>query len=290
MVLARWRSRVHEILQGQRREDPVARWLNAGIVALILLNVAAFVLESVAELSARYGPAFHAFEIASVAVFSVEYLLRLWSATEDPERADPIAGRLRWAATPLALVDLFAVLPFYLGALVPLDLRVLRVLRLLRLVRVLKLARYSRALQAMGRVIRRKRRERLMTLFACSLLLILASSMMWMAEHEVQPDAFPDIPAALWWAVVTLTTVGYGDVVPITLVGRIIAAAIALIGVGFIALPAGILASGSVEELSEEQQAAEQAGQALPARCPHCGELLAGEDIRTGGPGETGGG
>lgn len=272
------RVRVFEILRGTRDEDTLARVVNTAIVALILANVLAFILESVASLYARYGAFFDAFEVASVAVFTVEYLARLWAAPEDPQNTHPVTGRLVWMGTPLALVDLLAVLPFYLGALVPLDLRVLRVLRVLRIARVLKLARYSKALQAMGRVIRRKRSELVMTMFACALLLVLAASLMWLAEHEAQPTAFPDIPQALWWAVITLTTVGYGDVVPVTTAGRLIGALIAVIGIGFIALPAGLLASGFVEELNEEQQAAEEAGETLPARCPHCGELIAGEE------------
>lgn len=268
------RRRAYELLRGTRREDPLSRWVNEGIVALILLNVVAFVLESIPSLAARYGSFFTLFETVSVAIFTAEYLARLWVAPEDPQTPHPVLGRLRWSVTPLALVDLLAVAPFYLGALVPLDLRVLRALRVLRILRILKLARYSKALQAMGRVIRRKKQELVMTLAACSLLLVVAASLMWMAEQEVQPEAFGSIPQAIWWAIITLTTVGYGDAVPMTAAGRVIAAIIAIIGIGFIALPAGILASGFVEELSEEQHAIEEAGGTLPARCPHCGEEL----------------
>lgn len=271
------RRRTFEVLRGTRAVDPIARWVNAGIIALILVNVAAFVLESVGTVAAQYSGVFTTLEVGSVIVFTVEYLARLWASVEDPATPHPVWGRLRWSITPLALVDLLAIAPFYAGALLVLDLRVLRILRLLRIARVLKLARYSRSLQTMGRVLRSKRRELGITLFACALLLVLAASLMWIAEHEVQPTAFPDIPHALWWAIVTLTTVGYGDVVPVTTAGRLIAAVIALIGVGLIALPAGILASGFVEELTQERQAVEDAGETLPARCPHCGELLAGE-------------
>lgn len=271
------RGRVAELLHGSHREDPVSRWTNVAIVALILANVLAFVLESVAELRAAYAPYFDAFEVVSVILFSIEYVGRLWTAPEDERFQGAVVGRLRWVITPLAVVDLLAVLPFWLGTILVLDLRVLRILRLFRIARVLKLARYSRALQAMARVVRRKRNELVMTLAGCSLLLVLAASLMWIAENQAQPEAFSSIPDALWWAVVTLTTVGYGDAVPVTTAGRLIGAAIAVIGVGFIALPAGLLASGFVEELTEEQRAEEQAGHELPARCPHCGELLAGE-------------
>lgn len=272
------RRRAYQVLRGTLERDGPSRWINQGIVALILLNVLAFILETVPTIGGAYRGLFAAFETVSVAVFTLEYLARLWVVPEDPETPGAILGRLRWAITPLALVDLFAVLPFYLGSLLVLDLRVLRVLRLMRLLRILKLARYSKSLQAMGRVIRRKKHELVMTVVGCGVLLALAASLMWMAEHEAQPEAFGSIPQAIWWAVITLTTVGYGDVVPVTTAGRLIGAVIAIIGIGFIALPAGLLASGFVEELSEEQQAVEEAGETLPARCPHCGELIAGEE------------
>lgn len=275
----RLRRRVHRILRvGSKR--PIARAVNASIVILILLNVVAIILDTVQSLRIAYGPWLDAFEILSVAVFTVEYLARLWVVPEDRAYRGAVRGRLRWMGTPLAIVDLLAILPFYLPMVVGLDLRFLRVLRLFRLVRVLKLARYSQAIQSMGRVFRAKRQQLLMTLFLVGVLLIVSSSLMYLAEHEAQPEDFSSIPHTLWWAVITLTTVGYGDAVPITPLGRALGAVIALLGIGMIALPAGILGSGFVDELQREQDqadvGAEHAGQegARRGTCPHCGKDL----------------
>lgn len=272
------RRRVHEVLRVGSK-SAVARTVNTSIVVLILLNVLAIILETVQSLRLAYGTWFDAFEILSVAVFTAEYLARLWVVPEDPTFRGAVRGRLRWMGTPLAIVDLLAVLPFFLPMVVGLDLRFLRVLRLFRLVRVLKLARYSKAIQSMGRVFRSKRQHLLMTLFLVGVLLVLASSLMYLAEHEAQPEAFSSIPDTLWWAVITLTTVGYGDVVPVTPLGRVLGAVIALLGVGMIALPAGILGSGFIEELQREHDEAEEAAEAAqrdaqPRACPHCGKDL----------------
>lgn len=275
----RLRRRVHEILRiGSKR--PIARAVNASIVVLILLNVLAIILDTVQSLTVAYGAWLDAFEILSVAVFTVEYLARLWVVPEDPSFRGAVRGRLRWMGTPLAVVDLLAVLPFYLPMLVGVDLRFLRVLRLFRLVRVLKLARYSNAIRSMGRVFRAKRQQLLMTLVLVGVLLIVSSSLMYLAEHEAQPEDFSSIPHTLWWAVITLTTVGYGDAIPITPLGRALGAVIALLGIGMIALPAGILGSGFVDELQREDDEAEAAGQGAAGEgdragtCPHCGKRL----------------
>lgn len=263
------RRRVHELLRVGEEADTAARWVNGAIVTLILLSVLALILGTVEPLAAGYGDLLGAFEVLSVALFTVEYLARLWSAPEDPSYAHPLGGRLRWSVTPLALVDLLAVLPFYLPMVATLDGRSLRVLRLFRMVRVLKVARYSRSLQTMGRVFRAKRQELTLTLFTVGVLVVVASSLMYFAEHEAQPEAFSSIPETVWWAVITLTTVGYGDVIPVTTAGRILGSVIAVLGIGMIALPAGILGSGFVEEIQKRRDAAEAA--AGPLTCPHCG-------------------
>jgi voltage-gated potassium channel len=170
--------------------------------------------------------------------------------------------------TPLLLVDLFAVLPFYLP-FVLVDLRFLRVLRLVRLVRIVKVTRYVKTIRRMTNVFYAKKEELAMSFVLASMMLVVASSLMYYIEHPVQPEVFSSIPATMWWAVVTLTTVGYGDVVPVTVLGKILTGLIAMVGIAMFALPAGIIASGFEQELEREKQ---QEGV-----CSKCGQPLPGE-------------
>lgn len=247
---SRLRKRVWEIVEIARPGDRPSRIFDLGIRALILLNVIAVVLETVPELDAIAHDFFAGFEAISVAVFSVEYVARVWSAVEDPAygRSGPVFGRLRFAKTPLALVDLFAVLPSLLP-MVGFDLRLLRGARLFRLVRILKLTRYSKSLRTLGRVFRRARRQLVLTLSGVAFLLLVASAAMYFAEHAAQPEAFSSIPEAMWWGIVTLTTLGYGDVYPVTVMGRIMGGLFALSGILLVALPTAILGAGLVEEM-----------------------------------------
>lgn len=260
------KTQVHRLL---RSDDatPAGRWVDRFIVILILLNVAAVIAETVESVQARYGNALLVFERVSLVIFGVEYVLRLWTANEIPRFAHPVTGRLRWMATPYAVVDLLAIAPAFLPLA---DLRFVRVLRLLRL---FKLGRYSEGFRILGAVFRAKRDELAMASFLVAVALVLSSSLMYYAERDAQPDKFSSILDAMWWGIVTLTTTGYGDVVPITVEGRIIAGASAVLGVLSIALPVGILAAGFTEELAHRRRGGGAAA-STPARCPHCGEGL----------------
>jgi voltage-gated potassium channel len=206
------------------------------------------------------------FDLCSVGIFSVEYVLRLWTCTRNPRFQGPLAGRLRYIVTPLAVIDLLAVLPFYLPLILPFDLRFVRAVRLVRISRLLKVGRYSEALKLFGKVLRAKREELVTAVFVLLILLVVASSLLYYAEHDVQPDKFSSIRSAMWWGVATLTTVGYGDVFPLTSTGKFLAALISLLGIGFFALPAGILSAGFVDEIRRRKEAAK--------RCPKCGATL----------------
>lgn len=241
------------MLGGEGHNDPWVKAVDWFLIVMIALNVMAVVLESIEHLSIAHGPAFHAFDLFSVAVFSIEYLLRLWTAVElnDKRFHHPVLGRLRWMVSPMALIDLLAVLPFYLGMFVEMDLRAIRVLRVLR---VFKLGRYSMAMNVMAAVARQETRAIGAVLFVMLVVLIFTSSLMYLFEHHAQPHVFADIPTAMWWSVVTLTTLGYGDMVPITPFGRLLGGLTAVLGVGMIALPAGVLASGFSEQMRQRRQ------------------------------------
>ena len=215
---------------GVSTDARVLRALDAGLFALIVLNVVASIVGTMPQVDARFGRELAAFETFSVVIFTVEYVVRVWAAR----------NRLRYVFSPLAVIDLLAVLPFYLP-LLGVDLRFVRAIRLLRLFRMMKLARYVRALGLFGQVARAKREELVVTASVMGILLICASSVMYYAENEAQPQVFSSIPASMWWSVATLTTVGYGDVFPVTPVGRLVAGVVAVLGIGFFALPTAIL-------------------------------------------------
>ena len=247
------RQRVHEILEIARPGDRASRWFDIFIITLIALNILAIVLESVKSLQQTYSQLFYGFEVFSVAVFSAEYLLRLWTCVEAHHgryRA-VLSGRLRFAVTPMALIDLLAILPFYLAMFFTVDLRFLRALRLLR---VFKLTRYSPAMNMLLTVLREEAQSIGAACFILMIVLVLASSGIYLFEHRAQPDAFGSIPAAVWWAVATLTTVGYGDVTPITAGGKAFGVCIMVVGVGMVALPAGILASAFSEHSRKRRE------------------------------------
>lgn len=232
----------------------IARLLDAALLGLIILNVVAAVVGTVPGVEARFGRELAAFETFSIVVFTVEYVVRVGMARD----------RLRYVVSPLAVIDLLAVLPFYLP-FVGVDLRVVRAFRLLRLFRLAKAARYVRAVHVFSGVVRSKREELVIAASVMVLLVICASSLMYYAEHEAQPQAFSSIPAAMWWSIATLTTVGYGDVYPVTPAGRLIGSLVAVLGIGFFALPTAILGAGFVEAVSYQKK---------NPTCPHCGGPL----------------
>ncbi len=230
----RARRRVYHMLGGEGHNDPWVKLVDYALVTLITINCIFSVLESVEDLAIVHGHIFHAFDRFSVTIFSVEYVLRVWTAVEINQSRfrHPFFGRLHFIFTPMAIVDLVAIVPFYLGFFFDVDLRAMRVLRLLR---VFKLTRYSQAMGIMVDVLRQEARSLGAMLFVFLVILVFVSSLMYMLEHPRQPHIFSDIPSAMWWAVVTMTTLGYGDMVPATVVGRVLGACTAVIGVGMIA-------------------------------------------------------
>lgn len=254
MILQDIKNRTHEILEVSAPGDILSKIFDIFIMFLISLNVIAVILETVESLASQHMTFFRTFEIFSVMIFTVEYISRVWSCTVSENYRSPFLGRIRFIFTPFAIVDLLAILPFYLPMLIPIDLRFIRALRLFRLFRIFKMGRYSDAFQILGNVLKNKKEELFITIFFIFILLILASSLMYFIEHEAQPEVFSSIPDAMWWGVITLTTVGYGDVCPITIPGKILGSIIALLGLGMFALPAGILAAGFLSEIKKSEK------------------------------------
>ncbi len=262
-----------------RNQEKGSFLVEIGLVAVVAINSTSLILWTVPSFRAGYDGWFHVIEYITVAVFVVEYALRLWSAPE----ADPYgqAWRLRWryVISPVALIDLAALAPSALAAALLLvtgggfSLSFLLAVRLLT--RTVKLARYFPGGRRLGVVLRQRGSQLLATAAGLLVLLVIAASLMYFAEKEAQSEVFSSIPAAMWWAIVTLTTVGYGDLVPVTLAGRLLAAIIALLGIGLFALPAGIISAGMLE--TEMEDAGRDSRPARPTDgeiCPHCGQPI----------------
>ena len=255
------RARVHAALEGKGR---TGRAVEGAVLALILLNVVAIVLDSVDSLDKSWGPVFDAIELVSVIVFAAEYFARLWACTADPHYRHPIGGRLRFAARPLAIFDLLSFVPYFL-VFVDVDLRVFRAVRLVRFFSVAKLGRHVRSIAMLGSAVRAKRDELLATLMLAVLAVVISSTLMYFAESGAQPQKFGDIPHALWWSIETLTTVGYGDMVPVTPLGKVLAAVLAVCGIAMFALPTLILGTAFLEEYDRHRKR-------RCVTCPECGK------------------
>ena len=258
------KQKVYDVMEEIGDKD--SRFFEIIIQTLIMLNIVSLILETVDWLYLPHKYFFHVIDLIFVLVFTIEFALRVWASTATPAYRHPLWGRLRYAFTTIALIDLLAILPFYLPLL---GLEELRYLRSLRLFRLFKLFRYSKTLSLFQKVVWDKRQELLTTLVFLLFMLLFASSLMYHAEHMAQPEAFSSIPAAMWWAIATLTTVGYGDVFPVTTWGRVLASIIAVLGIGMFALPTGIMGAAFVEEVESRKEE-----QSPAPYCPHCGEKL----------------
>jgi voltage-gated potassium channel len=258
------RKRVYDWLEPGEQSSVWEHAFDLLLLILILASVTIVILESMPEMSA-HTPLLASIERWCVYAFTLEYLLRIWTCVENPRFQHPIHGRLRYLRSPMGLIDLAALLPFYLAPLADSNTVVFRLLRIFRLLRVLKFSRYHHSAGLLGRVFASRREELTVSLILVLTLVVISSTLMYAVEHDAQPKVFGSIPSATWWGIVTLTTVGYGDTYPITPAGKFIAGASVLLGVGLFALPAGIIASGFSDELARSRN--------RPC-CPHCGKEL----------------
>jgi voltage-gated potassium channel len=249
-----------EILEFSEPSSTLARRFNLFMSLLIFLNVLAVVLETVTSVRTKFAVMFHAFEFFSITIFAIEYLSRVVTCTQSPKFRREKFGRIKYIFSPMALIDLAAIMPYFLPLLIPYDLRIIRALRLFRVLRILKLSRHHDSVRLLVDVLVRRKGELLTTTLSLFILLTLSSTLMYYIESGAQPNAFENIPKAMWWGTVTLTTVGYGDIYPITPLGKFVGSIVAFLGIGLFALPAGIIASGFAESLMSRKKTV----------CPHC--------------------
>lgn len=248
-----FRQKVFSLLHATPTSGPLHRYIDRLIIAAVLVSVVSIVLETVPAIQAIFKNEFAFLEIATIILFSVEYVARVYSAREVSKYSDPIKGRLRYMVSIPALIDLVSILPFFLGFLLNhvVDTRFLRIFRLTRL---LKVTRYTGTLNTLIKAISREKRVLFASAFMMLLLVVLTASLGYELEHDAQPDKFDSIPSAMYWAVITLASVGYGDISPITPMGRAMTVVISLIGIGIFAIPAGLMASAFTDQLRIDRE------------------------------------
>lgn len=261
--MATLRNAVNATLQikFQKQQGKLSFLVNIFLAILIFLNTLAIILHSIPSLRIKYERIFIDFEVFSVAIFVIEYLLRIWSIVEQHQYKHPIKGRIKYIFSAWGIIDFLAIFPFFIS-LFTTDLGFLRMLRLLRIIRLFRLSKYFHALRVIQNVFIAKKEELLLSFSFIFFLLITSSSLMYYLEHEAQPTIFESIPATLWWGVNAMTTVGYGDMLPITVFGKILSGLISILGISSFGLTTGIIASGFAEHLGVQKG----------IKCPKCGE------------------
>ena len=263
MVFDVMRKRIFEIIQPDRGNSLASRVFDWTITTLILVSVI-IVFAVTFDLPEEVQRVLMCIEETASVVFTIEYLLRILTADLLYPGRGAVVSRIRYVLSPMAIIDLLAILPFWLPMFLPCSMLALRSLRLVRILRILKLNRYFDAIRSIGEVLSSKRRELIGSLFFVGLLMLVSSLLMYSVEHDAQPEVFRNAFSGLWWAVATLTTVGYGDIYPVTILGRILGALIAFSGIAALAIPTGIITAGLTERIghgkSVDEELARQRG------------------------------
>ncbi|MDM4768459.1 ion transporter [Pelomonas sp. SE-A7] len=254
------RAVLFAVLHKPEPGNRLARYANYLLVGLILANLVSVALETVPSIHAQWKQEFWWLEAISTALFAIEYLARLWVCVEQRKLSHPVLGRLRYALQPLAILDLVVVLTYWIA----LDLRFLRVFRIVRLLKVLQLYEFEAALERLGVSLRKRRQMLIVSVALMFVCVYAASALLYQVEKAHQPTVFTSIPATFWWAVETFTTIGYGDMAPVTPVGKLFAALISVFGIGVFALPTAIVTAAIIESSASHDAVAE-------LDCPACG-------------------
>jgi voltage-gated potassium channel len=258
MKTENFRAKLFHILHKPSPTNPVARYANYFLAFLILTNALFVSLETVPGIAEKYGQLFKNFEAISTGLFVVEYMARLWVCVEQARYSRPFYGRISYALRPLPLLDLLVIVTFWW----PVDLRFLRVARMVRLLKVLKMEHFENSLERITTSLRKRRELLIVSITMMALSIYASAALLYQVEHATQPTVFSSIPATFWWAMETLTTIGYGDMVPKTALGKLFAGFIAIFGIGIFALPTAIITASIVEAGVSDPE---------PVICKHCG-------------------
>ena len=245
------KKRTFEIIEKAEKGDIASIIFDAFIMLLICVNSLSVFIETF-QISAKFQRVLYKIEFFSIIIFSIEYILRVWTAEFLYENISHFKARIKYISSFMALIDLFAILPFYIPFLIKVDLRVLRMLRLIRLSRIIKVNRYTKALYKVLDVVRKKSSELISAIFMLSLLMLISSILIYYIESPAQPEVYTNALSGLWWSIAIFTSVWLGDIYPITTAGKILCGLMAIFGVAIIAVPTGIISSGFVEDSSDD--------------------------------------
>lgn len=240
------KNKIFNLIRDDDVNDLYSNIFDFTIIFLIVINLVIVILDTF-SLPAWYKTTSEVIEYVSITIFTLEYLARLWVADLTYKNLTPNQARTKHVFSFMAMVDLLAILPFYIPFIIPIDLRILRSIRMIRLMRLLKINRYTTAMKTIVNVFNNKKTQLLSSFVIVLILMLISSVLMYNLEHPAQPDVFQNAFSGLWWAVATFTTVGYGDIFPITMGGRIMAGIIAVLGIGLVAIPTGIISAGFIE-------------------------------------------
>ena len=263
------KRRIFEIFEASENGDKLSKIFDIFIMLLIILNVIMVIVDTF-NIPPIMQVISKNIEIVSVIIFTIEYILRVWTADLFYKDKPAVTARIKYIFSFMAIIDLLAILPFYLPMIISIDLRVLRTLRIIRLFRIFKINRYVTALNTIGKVFKNKASQLISSMAVVFMLMLIASVVMYNVEHEAQPEQFKNVFQAMWWAVATLTTVGYGDIYPVTVLGKVLSAVIAILGIGLVAVPTGIITSGFSEIITYEKRSKDD----QKHYCPYCGHKI----------------
>jgi len=267
-ILSDIRKKVYCIVYNHHSNNKWGAVFDSFIILLVIINMLIIIAETFSGLPGWTFTDLSYLEVFIVIVFTIEYLLRLWTCIYIYPDMPHAMARIKYIFSPMAVIDLMSFLPFYLTLISPLDLTILRMLRVLRLLRILKINRYITALGSIGAVLRKKHHQLVSSMIVVLIMMVMASILMYSIENIAQPDKFINAFSGLWWAISTVTTVGYGDIYPITIPGKIIGSVIALLGIGLVAVPTGIISSGFIEVVKENDNEEKK------HFCPYCGKKI----------------
>lgn len=263
--------RIYKLIRDDDINDLASNIFDGIIISLIILNVVLVILDTF-KLPYWFSDVSYYIEFISIIIFTIEYILRIWVSDISRPNDNPIIARIKYIFTFMAVVDLLAILPFYLPLVIIIDLRALRLLRVFRLVRLFKVNRYTNALKAIADVFKNKKSQLISSLFIILILMIISSIIIYNVENSVQPEVFSNAFSGMWWAIVTLTTVGYGDIYPITITGKVFSAIISVLGIGLIAIPTGIISAGFIEKIKGKVSSDSEINR--KQYCPYCGKRI----------------